>query len=120
MNMRNCEAVKFGILEPILAAYLTDGHYNGISIGVRNTDPMIFKHLADLGLIKSVFIVRGTGDTWNLGSYFPKKLSEIALRCMEGPGKPYMRIKNDVLESMDIMTFFRWVVEYEGSIFINR
>ncbi|GBC71296.1 hypothetical protein HRbin02_01076 [Candidatus Calditenuaceae archaeon HR02] len=76
-------------LEAVLAAYLIDGHYNGIAIGVRNIDPMIFRHLADLGLINTVFIAYGTGNTWCFGSYFPKRLSDVVLQCLEGPKKPY-------------------------------
>jgi len=112
--------MKPGALEAILAAYLTDGHHNGIAIGVRNIDPMVFKHLADLGLIKTVFIVRGTGDTWGFGSYFPKKLSDAALKCLEGPEKPFTKIKEDILRNMDIVTFFKWIVEYEANMFIGR
>jgi hypothetical protein len=107
-------------LEAILAAYLTDGHYNGIAIGVRNIDPMIFRHLADLGLVKSVFPVRGTGNTWSLGAYFPKRLSEAALSCLEGQCKPTARIKPEVLQRLDIDRFMAWVIEYEGGVFVNR
>jgi len=111
--------MKPGALEAILAAYLTDGHYNGIAIGVRNIDPMIFKHLADLGLIKTVFIVRGTGDTWGFGSYFPKKLSDTALECLEGPKKPNVKIRNEVLGKLDLTALLRWIVEFEGSIYLH-
>jgi len=111
--------MKPGALEAILAAYLTDGHYNGISIGVRNIDPMIFKHLADLGLIKSVFVVRGTGNTWGFGSYFPKKLSEAALKCLEGAKKPYTKIKDEVADGLDIATLLKWIIEFEGDIYIQ-
>ena len=106
-------------LEAILATYLTDGHYNGIAIGVRNVDPMIFKHLADLGLIKTVFPVRGTGETWCLGAYFPKKLSETALRCVEGPKKPKVRIKQEILGKLNIDKLMTWIIEYEGGIYID-
>ncbi|MEM0011183.1 MAG: hypothetical protein QXW39_09935 [Candidatus Bathyarchaeia archaeon] len=114
------DSVRPKVLEAILATYLTDGHYNGISIGVRNIDPIIFKHLADLKLIKSIFIVKGTGDTWSFGSYFSKELSDVALNCLEGPRKPFARIKNEILKDIDYATFFKWIVEYEGDIFINR
>jgi hypothetical protein len=107
-------------LEAILAAYLTDGHYNGIAIGVRNIDPMIFRHLADLGLVKTVFPVRGTGNTWSLGAYFPKRLSEAALSCLEGQCKPTARIKPEVLQRLDIDRFMAWVIEYEGGVFVNN
>lgn len=106
-------------LEAVLATYLTDGHYNGIAIGVRNIDPMIFKHLANLKLIRSVFIVRGTGDTWCFGSYFPKKLSEVALNCLEGPRKPYTRIKDEVFKCINLQRFFKWIIEFEGDVFIQ-
>lgn len=117
---RNCDAVKHGTLEPMLASFLTDGHYNGIAIGIRNIDPMIFKHLANLGLIKSVFVVRGTGNTWGFGSYFPKRLSEAALSCLEGPKKPYSTIRDAILDQLDLSSFLRWIMEFEGNFFIQR
>ena len=111
--------MKPGALEAVLASYLTDGHYNGLAIGIRNIDPMIFKHLADQGLIKSVFIVRGTGNTWGFGSYFPKKLSETALKCLEGPKKPYTRIKDEIVDKLNITTLLKWIIEFEGDIFLQ-
>ncbi len=106
-------------LEILLATYLTDGHHNGVAIGVRNIDPMIFRHLADKQLIRTVFPVRGTGDTWCLGAYFPKRLSDIALSLLEWPAKPRQRIKDEPLKKLNLSRTLRWVIEYEGSIFMN-
>lgn len=106
-------------LEILLATYLTDGHYNGIAIGVRNKDPMIFRHLADKQLIRTVFPVRGAGDTWCLGAYFPKRLSDMALSLVEGPAKPRQRIKEEPLKKLNLSRTLRWIIEYEGSIFMN-
>lgn len=111
---------KVGNLEAVLATYLTDGHYNGIAIGVRNLDPMIFKHLIDKHLIKTVFPVRGSGETWCLGAYFDTDTSRRGLQALTNSKKPYAQIRPEILSELDIDGAFQWIVEYEASAYISR
>ncbi|MEM4297281.1 MAG: hypothetical protein QW815_02810 [Nitrososphaerota archaeon] len=117
--MRLTDEALHEALETLLATYLTDGHHNGITLGVRGIDPIIFRHLADMHLIKTAFPVRGTGDTWCLGAYMPKILSELALNSLEGHGKPHLRIREETLQQLNLKRIMRWIVEYEGCIYIN-
>jgi len=107
------------MLEAILSTYITDGYFNGIAIGLRNIDPMLFKHLADLGLISTVSGVRGTGDTWCFGAYFPRELSIYALSCVEGARKPFIKIKPEVMNQLDVNRMMKWIVEYEAAIYLT-
>ena len=106
-------------LEAILSTYITDGYFNGVAIGLRNIDPMIFKHLADLGLIKTVSGVRGTGDTLCFGAYFPRALSIYALSCIEGTRKPFIKIKPEVMNQLNINRMMKWIVEYEAATYLT-